>query len=57
VSARQPEHDGFSVRWPLDDLLLGQREREVLALLAQGRSNATIAGELFISGSSPRSGI
>ena len=34
-------------RDPLD--VLSPREREVLALMAEGRSNAGIAGEIFVS--------
>ncbi len=36
------------VRWPLEEVLSG-REVEVLELVAQGKSNRDIAGELWIS--------
>lgn len=43
LSDRLDGHDAASV-WALT-----RREREILALLAEGRSNRSIAGELFIS--------
>lgn len=41
-----PEHDGFA---PLPEESLSDREREVLELLAAGRTNAEVAHDLFIS--------
>ena len=43
------EGDGEPTRPGIDAFRLTQREREVLDLLAEGRSNGQIASELFIT--------
>ncbi len=45
---RDPGHDGHH-KGPDDLERLSPREREVLALIAEGRSNASLAAHLFIS--------
>jgi len=51
-SAIDPEVIAFLLKRKLDDqgiAMLTPREREVLALIAEGRSNRSVAGALFVS--------